>query len=81
MMYRVMVMFDPAQCVATPLNSVTQQPLPSYERSWLPVTQGQPGAGDGGLTSAQGTQLHSSLLISERKINYTLQNNANHHIT
>ena len=54
MMYRVMVMFDPAQCVATPLDSVTQQPLPSYERSWLPVTEGEPGAGDGGLTSAQG---------------------------
>ena len=37
MMYRVMVTFDPMQCVATPLDSQTQQPRPSYERSWLPV--------------------------------------------
>ena len=79
MMYRVMVMFDPAQCVATPLNSVTQQPLPSYERSWLPVTEGEPGAGDDGLTSAQGTQL--SLNIGEENKLYTSEQCPSHHIT
>ena len=65
MMYRVMVTFDPMQCVATPLDSLTQQPRPSYERAWLPVTDDQ--AGDDGSLPTRGTQF-----LSERKINYSL---------
>ena len=36
-MYRVMVMFDPIQCVATPVDTDTGQPRPSYERPFIPV--------------------------------------------
>ena len=58
MMYRVMVTFDPMQCVATPLDSQTQQPRPSYERAWLPATEDDAGAGalgDDGSSAARGT--------------------------
>lgn len=55
MMYRVMVTFDPMQCVATPLDSQTHQPRPSYERAWLPVTEDNDGAGDDGSSAARGT--------------------------
>ena len=37
-MYRVMVTFDPTHCVATPLDSESRQPRPSYERSFVPAT-------------------------------------------
>ena len=37
-MYRVMVTFDPTHCVATPLDSESRQPRPSYERSFVPGT-------------------------------------------
>ena len=36
-MYRVMVMFDPIQCVATPVDTDTGQPRPSYERPFIPI--------------------------------------------
>ena len=57
MMYRVMVTFDPMQCVATPRDSQTQRPRPSYERAWLPVTEENDGAGagDDGSSAARGT--------------------------
>ena len=71
MMYRVMVTFDPMQCVATPLDSLTQQPRPSYERAWLPATDDQ--AGDDGSLPTRGTQF-----LSERKINYSLLWNNTH---
>ena len=38
-MYRVMVMFDPVQCVATPLDTRSGQPRPSYERSFVAITE------------------------------------------
>merc|ERR1712198_355353 len=32
-----MVMFDPIQCVATPVDTDTGQPRPSYERPFIPI--------------------------------------------
>ena len=50
-MYRVMVMFDPVQCVATPLDSVSGQPRPSYERSFVPITDIGPDTTDNLISS------------------------------
>ena len=30
-------MFDPIQCVATPVDTDTGQPRPSYERPFIPI--------------------------------------------